>query len=651
MWSLRAALKVSLCYACLTLVLSGIFVDRAAAHSGHKADPAPPQILAPGYRELTFTAPAAGTYTLPVLGLAGDGKLLTSDGNPVRLAQFYGDKPVLLSFIYTSCDDVNGCPLASYVMAQVVKRVAEDDSLADQVRMLSISFDPSQDTPAMMREYGKNFRPAGADWRFLTCANVSELEPILTDYNQSVAFEYDAEGKPTSRYSHILRVFLIDKARQIRNIYSVSFLHADTIINDLKTVLLDDSAARPVPTAATGPRLHGAGDSKQGYAAPEYETKSQYLPSRTGAAQDLLAHTSPPPLGLPALPVPRDNPLTVEKIALGRKLFFDRRLSLNGTISCAMCHVPEQGFAHNELGTAIGFEGRTVRRNAPTIYNVAYLDSLFHDARDDSLEHQIWQPLLARNEMANPSVSAVINKIRRLPDYQGLFESAFDGAPVDIAKLGKALASYQRAIVSANSAFDRWHFGREVDAMNAAAQRGFALFRGKAGCSACHLVGDTYALFTDQKLHNTGVGYARSMALPPTKPQRVLLAPGTYIDVDPDAVAESAEKAPSDLGYYEITQDPADRWKYRTPTLRNIALTAPYMHDGSLTTLEAVIAFYNRGGIKNPLLDPLIRPLGLSESEQSDLLEFLRTLTGTNIDVIISDAFAAPVGNTTTESP
>lgn len=618
------------------------------AHGGEHNRKTPPVVLAPGYADLTFKAPPAGSYELPVLGFAADGEVLGADGSALRLASLLGDKPVLMSFVYTSCDDVNGCPLATYVLGQVAKRIHDDPALRGAVRFVSLSFDPLNDTPQVMADYGGNFRPAGADWRFLTCGGNEQLAPILESYNQSVAMEYDANGNPSGRFSHILRVYLIDTRRRIRNIYSVSFLHADTIINDLKTVLGEPRDGNVIPVAAATGTLHGAGDNKDGYANRDYATRSAHLPNRRGEAADLLAMTTPAPLGLPALEVPADNPLSAGKIALGRKLFFDRRLSLNQTISCAMCHVPEQGFAHNELATAVGLEGRTVRRNSPTIYNVGYMRRLFHDARDDRLEHQVWQPLLAVNEMANPSVSAVINRIASLPDYDGLFEQAF-GEPVGIATIGKALASYERTIVSANSPFDRWRFGGDDTAVAEDVKRGFAIFTGKGGCSSCHLVGEDFALFTDHHVHNTGIGYERSMRPPATTPQPVLLAPGVFIDVDPTAVTESSEAPPADLGYYEITQDPADRWKYRTPSLRNIALTAPYMHDGSLTSLEAVIGFYARGGIANELLDPLLKPVSLNPQERADLIAFLHSLTGDNVDTLISDAFAAPVGNTRRE--
>lgn len=633
--------------ACKVALVLGALIPAVSvlAHGGAHDEDEPAQVLAPGYAELSFTAPDPGTYELPVLGHAGDGEVLGSGGKPLALQSLLGEKPTLLSFVYTTCDDANGCPLATFVLSQVARRIEDAPELKGQVRLISLSFDPQHDTPKVMHDYGSSFRPDGADWRFLTCADDDALQPILTSYGQTITKDYDENGNAVGSYSHILRVYLIDEQRRIRNIYSVSFLHADTIINDIKTIVHESPPDRALKVAAAGPALHGAGDDKNGYEDREYETRSNYLPSRRGEAQDLLQLVDPPPLGLPPMPVPADNPLTAAKIALGRKLFFDRRLSLNQTISCAMCHVPEQGFAHNELAMAVGFEGRTVRRNTPTIYNVGYHEKLFHDARDDLLEHQIWGPLLARNEMANPSVGAVLSKLRSLEDYSGLFEAAFAGERATIANIGMAIASYERTLVSAASAFDRWRFGGDAQALDASARRGFAIFSGKGRCSSCHLIDEDFALFTDHELHNTGIGFERSMKAPATEPRRVLLAPGVFIDVDPNAVAESSEPPPADLGYYEITQNPDDRWKYRTPSLRNIDLTAPYMHDGSLTTLAAVVAFYDRGGIENERLDPLIKPLGLSQQEQSDLVAFLRSLTGDNIDRILSDSFAAPVGN------
>jgi len=387
------------------------------------------------------------------------------------------------------------------------------------------------------------------------------------------------------------------------------------------------------------------GDGREGYEGQGYQTRTRSLESRGGQSADLWQYALAAPLGLPAIPAPAENPLTKAKIELGRLLFFDRRLSHNNTFSCAMCHVPEQGFTSNELATAVGIEGRTVRRNSPTIYNTAYLTRLFHDGRETTLEQQIWGPLLANNEMGNRSVGQVIDQLNAIPGYPERFTKAFDGQPISMETLGMALASYERVLVSANSPYDRWHHGGDAGALTTAQQSGYELFTGKAGCSACHLVGQDYSLFTDNLMHNTGIGYQRSMAKP-VAGTIVQIAPGEYITVAGDVVADASEDPPSDLGLYEITEDPDDRWKYRTPSLRNVALTAPYMHDGSLSSLQEVVEFYNSGGISNELLDPLIRPLELSEKEMLQMVAFLDALTGKNVDKLVTDAHAVPVGNT-----
>lgn len=352
------------------------------------------------------------------------------------------------------------------------------------------------------------------------------------------------------------------------------------------------------------------------------------------------------PLGLPAVQLPPDSPLTQARIELGRTLFMDRRLSHNNTLSCGMCHVPEQGFTSNELGTAIGLEGQTIRRNSPTVYNVAYVEQLFHDGREFSLENQAWGPLLAANEMANPSIGYVIEKIKVLPEYTDRFERAFAGRGPDLLTVGQALAAYQRTLISGNSRFDRWYFGREPTALSAAEQAGFQLFRGKAGCSTCHVVADKHAIFTDNSFHNTGIGYAHSMGLPKT--HRVQLAPGNLVEVE-DKTLNSFENPLPDVGRYEVTLDPADSWAYRTPGLRNIALTSPYMHDGSLATLEDVVEFYDRGGIDNPQKDPLLKPLALSLEEKKALTAYLRSLTGDNVQTLVREARAAQTADTPPE--
>ena len=330
-------------------------------------------------------------------------------------------------------------------------------------------------------------------------------------------------------------------------------------------------------------------------------------------------------------------------IALGRRLFFDRRLSHNNTIACASCHIPEQGFTNNELATPIGIEGRTVKRNTPSLYNVGFEQHLFRDGRETRLEQQVWSPLLAINEMGNPAVGYVLDKLNATGNYAATFKREFNGAPATMETLGAALAAYERSLVSGNSAFDRWFFGHDATALSAAARSGFELFRGKGGCVACHTLEHDTALFSDQEFHNTGIGYARSMGI--TRIQPVPVAPGRQLRVAAGALAAATEITLNDLGRYEVTQDPRDRWRYKTPSLRNVALTAPYMHDGSLASLREVIEFYDRGGIANDGLDPRIKPIGLSAPEREELLEFLNALTGDNTEALTRDSFSAPIGD------
>lgn len=345
------------------------------------------------------------------------------------------------------------------------------------------------------------------------------------------------------------------------------------------------------------------------------------------------------PLGLPAMALPPDNLPGQAKVELGRKLFFDRRLSFNRTLSCAMCHIPEQGFTQNEMRTPVGIEGRFVKRNAPSLYNVGYRQRLFHDGREFSLENQVWRPLLSENEMANPSVGFVIETLRDAADYRGLFEAAFGRGP-GIETIGQALASYQRSLVSAGSAFDRWYFGKDDRALNGAARRGFDLFN-SVGCVRCHTIGGDHALFSDGAFHDTGIGYARSMLAPDAGSAKLRLAPG--VEVLPEV--SFARSAANDLGRYEATGKAADRWRYLTPSLRNIALTAPYMHDGSLPDLASVLRFYNEGAVPHADLDPLLRPLRLTASQLQDLESFLLALTGDNIAQLAADARSVEIGD------
>ena len=372
-------------------------------------------------------------------------------------------------------------------------------------------------------------------------------------------------------------------------------------------------------------------------AAQNYENSRQ-LETIDGTPAPLAALTQSPPLGLPALQIPARSPATESRIKLGRKLFFDRRLSFNRTLSCAMCHVPEQGFAQVELRTPVGIEGRFVKRNAPTLLNVGYRRSLFHDGREDSLENQVWQPLLKSNEMANPSIGFVLATIRDAPDYNGLFEAAFEQG-LTAETVGMALASYQRGLLAADSPFDRWYFAGEKEALSPQAQRGWSLFQ-RAGCVSCHRVEQDHAHFTDDGFYDTGIGEARSMDRGEV-PQKVRLAPG--VEVAPTVVFELPEA--NDLGRYEATGESADRWLFRVPGLRNVALTAPYMHDGSFPDLASVIRYYNAGGNPHGGQDPRLRPLELDRGEQAALVAFLESLTAGNIAELVSDARSETIGD------
>jgi cytochrome c peroxidase len=197
-------------------------------------------VLAPGYSELQYTPPMPGTYQLHSLGEAVDGRVLDASGQSLGLHQVMGDRLVLMGFIYTHCPDMNGCPLASYVMKQVQERLVNDPVLRDEVVLISLSFDPQLDTPDAMMEYAHHFRRDDFDWRFLTTASEEDLQPILQGYGQYRSRYFNEDGSYSGSMSHILRVFLIDRDKRIRNIYSAGFLHADTVTNDLRTLLIEE---------------------------------------------------------------------------------------------------------------------------------------------------------------------------------------------------------------------------------------------------------------------------------------------------------------------------------------------------------------------------------------------------------------------------
>ena len=579
----------------------------ALAGHGHETVSDVPQtvVLAPGYRTLSYPAPQVGSYSLPSISDAFDAPYLSSLGLEGTLHDLMDEKVTILSFIYTKCEDVNGCPLAAFVMSQIQKQVKQTES----VQFISYSFDIKNDTPKVLENYAQSFRNDGAKWDFLTAPNSERLENLLKQYNQTVQI---SDGQI---YSHMLRVFLIDSKKRIRNIYSTAFLHADTITNDIETLLKEED------TALSGP---------------------------AGRAPMLVEKVPLAGKNSPANGLPNKQPYSSEKSLaeleeLGRQLFFDRKLSHNGTLSCGMCHIPQQGFTSNQLATAVGIEGRTVKRNTPTLLNVSYLSSLFHDSRESKLEQQIWSPLLAHNEMGNPSIDFVVKSIEANLNYKIAFRKIFDEG-ITMRTIGKALAAYQHTLVAADSRADRYLYSGEENALSKSEKNGYELFIGKGRCSACHLIQSDSALFTDELAHNTGVGYQKAMTNNDSF-FTAKIAQDIDVSYDVDYVSPSAEPPPSDLGKYEITEVPSDRWKFRTPTLRNVELTAPYMHDGSFQTLGDVVRFYNQGGFNNPLLDSLIKPLSLSETEEEELVSFLRSLTGRHVNSIVDRALQEFVPN------
>lgn len=315
---------------------------------------------------------------------------------------------------------------------------------------------------------------------------------------------------------------------------------------------------------------------------------SGLLHSRASEAIDKGKWSIALPLGLPEIPAPVDNPVTRPKIQLGKWLFFDRRLSENESLSCASCHIPERAFADN-VTVSLGFKGRVGSRNTPALINVALQPYQFWDGRSTSLEDQALRPFENSQEMGS-GLETVLQRLNQIPEYQEAFRKTF-GSLATRESVAQALASFERTILSGNSPYDRYLAG-DIQAMNARAMAGMRLFRGKAHCHLCH---QGYNL-SDGLFHNLGVGWDG--------------------------------KRFTDEGRFLITGIAKDRGAFKTPTLRQVAQTGPYMHDGSLSTLQAVIEFYTRGGKSNPHLDPLVQPRQLTAEEKESLIEFLRSLTG-----------------------
>lgn len=287
--------------------------------------------------------------------------------------------------------------------------------------------------------------------------------------------------------------------------------------------------------------------------------------------------------------LPENNPLTAEKIALGKALYFDARLSKDGTVSCASCHNPFHGF-EDPSPTSHGVGHKLGTRNSPTVINRLFSKEQFWDGRAEDLEAQAKGPMGNPVEMANASHPEVVARLAKIKGYAPLFKAAFGSEQITIDRVVQAIASYERTVLSGNSPYDRYQAG-DKNALSPEAVHGMDVFNGKGNCKVCHAGFN----FSDESYHNLGVGMTAA------KP---------------------------DLGRFDQTKKASDRGAFKTPGLRNIAERAPYMHDGSEQTLRQVIEFYNRGGVPNPNLSKEIKPLALSDDEITALVAFLEALSG-----------------------
>ena len=303
------------------------------------------------------------------------------------------------------------------------------------------------------------------------------------------------------------------------------------------------------------------------------------------------------PLGLPPVPIPKTNPPTAATIALGRRLFYDNRLSQGDAVSCAFCHKPEVDFTDG-MAVSRGVAGASGVRNAPTILNAAYLPMQFWDGRAATLEEQAASPIADPTEMNQPHGVSVA-KLGNDPAYRAMFKAAFGSEEATLVRVEKALASFERTALSGDSAYDRYAYAGDKSALTPQQVRGMNVFLDphRGNCAACHTVGQSFALFTDGGFHNTGEGVGDDSSF-------------------------------TDMGRYHETKVKTDQGAFLTPTLRNVAHTAPYMHDGKLKTLRAVVDFYAGGGNSNPYLDPEMRKIVLTGRDRDDLVAFLQALTG-----------------------
>jgi cytochrome c peroxidase len=381
-------------------------------------------------------------------------------------------------------------------------------------------------------------------------------------------------------------------------------------------LILVGGCARPDGGSGRETVTNGASGRAAGKAPP--------IPKAGPLARPRSLHQVGLPAELTRKVVPKDNPQTPAKIALGQKLFFDGRLSADGTVACATCHDPARAFTDGRPAS-VGIHGRAGQRNAPTILNALYNKAQFWDGRAKTLEDQAGFPIINPVEMGQPTLEAAVDRIAGIEEYRRAFREAF-GRPVNATELVRAIASYERTLVSFDSPFDHFIAG-DKDALDDSAKRGWELFNTKARCNKCHALTDTRrdaTNFTDFDYHNIGIGIIRHNVVALARKAQREIASGNLEAVDRAAINTDM----SVLGRFLITKKEADTASFKTPNLRNVLVTGPYFHDGSQETLWDVVDHYNKGdGLKNPWLDEDIQPLALTERDIDDLVAFLASLT------------------------
>src|SRR5438046_1811500 len=348
------------------------------------------------------------------------------------------------------------------------------------------------------------------------------------------------------------------------------------------------------------------------------------IPEAGPLAQPKSIHQVGVPAAATRAAIPPDNPQTPEKIALGQKLFFDGRLSADGTVACSTCHDPARAFTDGRP-TSVGIKGRIGQRNAPTILNALSNKTQFWDGRVKTLEEQAALPIVNFVEMGRPNLDAAVAQIAAVGEYRQAFHAVFGHSP-NGPDLLRAIASYERTQLSFDSPFDHFIAG-DKNAIDDSAKRGWELFNIQARCNKCHALTDTQrdvTVFTDNDFHNIGIGIIRHNVVALARQAEQLIKSGDTAAIDRAAIQNDM----SVLGRFLITKQEKDTASFKTPDIRNVLVTGPYFHDGSQETLWDVIDHYNKGdGLHNPWLDEDMQPLALTESQIDDLVAFLASLT------------------------